>query len=732
MKTFKKISAVMLTLLMVLACVPAMAETVTAEIVGDAVLFAPPTDVISRVTYELKPSSGTVSTIAWSMSKAVAGVTLDPATGVLTLDGAAIAVDSFTLTAEGTTDAGSSFTDSIDISIPDVRFDYNFDDSTEGNTATSRAYSLSSGAQYPAVLNGQSGQTAKVAAESDGNLYVACSGYTNYLQFEPDRLTAQAAAVQSAKRVTMRARIKAPGAYGYTLKDNASSSWAMQVSGNKLNEKHGIIGDGGTVTNSSYAATGATVSSSTWSEMNLVLDYERRLYSVYLEKALVVDGYHMLNSTVEYFDNAYFEVYVDDIAYYSGTPVFPETTDIQGDATLLAPPVGVKSAVTYTLLDNLTTPQAVTENVTWSVEGALPAGVAFDSATGTVTLDGSLIAAGSFTLKAESPYYVASKTITIPDCRYFEDFEGQTPGSQFKIYARKLDGGIFTAADGITQTGNVAQSKVQVAQENDATQTDGKNNYASVTPVDGANVTYANVKHDWYSISSANKMTTVSFRMKVPSSGSYSMRDTGNTFGISSSNYTLTHAVWDGTYNDKGEKVSQQVATPGTFSKTGWTDVRIVTDYYNETYSVYVDDFLAIQDADMLSSTAGFLNQFYMYAPIDDYAFYSGEAVVEDYITVDGAVFDTEDDTKVLNDGASHTVKAHFGGVSAVNEEKSLILAHYDASNKLVDLDFVTWACDGKYSLGARLDGVSGGTVKVMLWNNAEQLQPLQGAVPIQ
>jgi len=154
--------------------------------------------------------------------------------------------------------------------------------------------------------------------------------------------------------------------------------------------------------------------------------------------------------------------------------------------------------------------------------------------------------------------------------------------------------------------------------------------------------------------------------------------------------------------------------TIATIAPLGWSDVRLIFDYTDPNYpkgklKAYVNEALVAENF-ALGNLGYFPTDMYFYTSFDDFAVYSGEAVVEDYVTVNGAAY--ESGTSVLTSENS-IVKARLGGLDS--ENKMFIIASYDKQDKLVKAElFVSSFAD----VAATLYNVTEGKVKIFLWED--------------
>lgn len=121
----KRLTALLLTMLMLLATVPFAVFAAEGELVGDSVLLAPPVGKVSAVTYELRDASGNpIPDAALSLQGAPTGITARD--GKLYISGASVKAGSFTVTADG-----GGITASKTVTMSDVRIYDDFESLSE-------------------------------------------------------------------------------------------------------------------------------------------------------------------------------------------------------------------------------------------------------------------------------------------------------------------------------------------------------------------------------------------------------------------------------------------------------------------------------------------------------------------------------------------------------------------------------------------------------------------------
>lgn len=688
MKQFRKLFALALALCMMFTVMPvafAEGETVTYELQGETVIFAPPAGQLSEITYTVIKTTTTTETneetgedvvvpvktpltTTLSISGEPAGVKLNDARTAILVSGDAVESGSFTVTAT------SSETEPITktVTIHEYRIYEDFDSQAAGQQAKVFAEKISNPEEKINVQNGSS-ITISAKAENSNDMYVHATQFagSSYLGLKPENTLGDA--WRATRYITFE--FSANGYYQYSyvpiFKETSNGNF-------EFGAKNYYI---------CYKNTGADNNGLIWTKypngftkMQLIADYYERQYTLYIN-GTKYGPYAMTTDAGNYAVQLWFGRPVDDIAIYSGKPAKKTTGTINGEATLLAPPVGVKSALVYSIAGS-----GSNENVNWSIDGSF-AGVSVDN-NGKLILDGSDITSnGTFTLVAESAFEKATKTITISPVRIFEDFTGQEEGAVFQITLPNFDGS--------TDGSEMEQQSVKIAKE-------GDNLYFSTD----ATVKTGAIVLDWGGTNLVNavkaaKTWTLSYKAR---------RDCAVSSG--SSRRLSIKSESDGKFYQLGNE------TLGKRAESGWNDIRIVFDFTNDsapTYKLYVNDTLAAKDVPLVYYTDTYDSWGYrprnlnFYGDMDDFAIYSGETVVEDYATVNGIAYVTG--SNALASG-NNTVRARLGNLGTGN--KMFFMAHYDANDNLVKLDSLVSPYE---EVAARLDNVSGGKVRLFLWN---------------
>ncbi|MGN1060000.1 MAG: hypothetical protein ACI4QW_06170, partial [Clostridia bacterium] len=311
MRTFtnKALGILLTVLLLSTVWMPAMAAE-TGTIVGDSVLLAPPAGVFTTVPHSLQDASGNpVTGTTWSLEGTVpAGVYVSPATGDVVLDGTNIQNGSFTLKA-----TNGTVTATKDMTIPDARLYFDFQDNTVGSRAAAYGTKLSDGQKLTSnAINGK----AAAAAETDGNIYVnSTADWGDY--YSAFRGNYVVSGFTQVKAITMDFDVKtSTGGTATIVKSNAASGipggeFVIQTAGNSLNIRNA---DG------TYSATGYTINPNVWTNIKVVLDYANYTYSIHAG-AGIYGPYDMRNQSNNYLGVPLFGRPVDNVALYSGTPV---------------------------------------------------------------------------------------------------------------------------------------------------------------------------------------------------------------------------------------------------------------------------------------------------------------------------------------------------------------------------------------------------------------------------
>lgn len=394
------------------------------------------------------------------------------------------------------------------------------------------------------------------------------------------------------------------------------------------------------------------------------------------------------------------------MALVPGALVSAATYSIAGDAGLYAPPFGRRSAVTYKLLkDGVETPAVLTISPADGAS-AIPAGVSVYN--NKVLLDGTTIQVGSFNVTltdASDPSGAISKKVTVDNLRIFWDFndvaEGTSvkngEGSQFPL--TKLDGTSWTH----TGTGSSALWY-----------------YGKVTGGYMGNNTSSNSPYFhnlWGSTTTKVSPSQVTIDTDL-------LVGTGDADG----RYKDSGNAWSFAWTKEGKLRWFTDATDLDITLGKWNNISLTLNYADHTVIPAVNGVKSANTYNLTETTSNTSKSYkalrvvQSYVPTDNVAVYSGEPVY-DALTVDGVYTDN----CIIGAGA-HTAKARIDVQLATGETKQLILAHFLADGTLNKAKVAKAATAGTASLTAELEDISGGYVKVFLWDGG--LVPLDAEIP--
>ncbi len=130
----------------------------------------------------------------------------------------------------------------------------------------------------------------------------------------------------------------------------------------------------------------------------------------------------------------------------------PTAGTIAGETSILVPPSGVATSLSYDLLDS---DGNVVDGAEFSANG-LPNGIY--SVGNSLLIDGTEAAGGSFTLSAAGKSVLAESVVTVGDLLYVEDFEDGTVGGNVQTAKlKKLDGTPGSSLAQSTSTGIIKE-----------------------------------------------------------------------------------------------------------------------------------------------------------------------------------------------------------------------------------------------------------------------------------
>ena len=473
----KKIAAILLTFLMLISVVPMTMAAEAGVIVGDTTLFAPPVGVRSAVSYTLYDTAG--GTEQTDAALTISGTIPDGVSvkdNKLVLNGSLIEAGTFTVTL-----ANDSYSASQTVTVSNVRIYDDFEsfttDDAVGSTATLK--NLDGTANSTSIYSG----VTNTIAESNGKKYVSGGVTANFKSVT---------GIDTAREITVSAKIKADISKDYEQLVEMKNQHEMIM----INMHHR--------SNSNYwistrNQSGATSNVSSWSTAIPTADFEKvsweldghnRTYvTKHKDTTLFTDAgatgvFQMVdrNWTIAAYANGEYVGYfvtasnISEIAVFSGVEIEPLTYDVIGDSVLYAPPVGVRSAVSYSLVSS------EGENLGGNVSiSNAPNGVSLKD--NKIVLDGSKIQAGTFNVTVTSGDVSQTKEVTVSNVRIYDDFESFTTGSAVGSTAtlKNLDGTANATSiySGVTNT--IAESNGKKYVSGGVTA-----NFKSVTGIDTA------------------------------------------------------------------------------------------------------------------------------------------------------------------------------------------------------------------------------------------------------
>ena len=303
---------------------------------------------------------------------------------------------------------------------------------------------------------------------------------------------------------------------------------------------------------------------------------------------------------------------------------------ISGEKALFAPPAGKFSAIEYTLTDGTNIAPDAKFEIT-----SKPQGVSLDG--NKIVLNGSKVKNGSITLNAssESLGVNATLTVTVKNGRIFTNFEDGVVGN---IPSNQGTGDAYFTTietlDGTTSTTEMFRNGSSYTTAPIAEETN-KNKY-----VQGTRDKSIAIKPDWVGITSSTKIITFDAKMRWNPDvylGGYCYL---LVFGESVDVALQTNGGTSDTTDKELYLVNEKDSMGATLDNAGkqttgmsnvkldrtWKDVRVVLNYNNHTYSVYIDDTPIWENYKMASSVPAFLNLIKLRGEFDDIAIYSGEA----------------------------------------------------------------------------------------------------------
>lgn len=617
MKQFRKLTAVLLTLMMVLAYIPftvSAAETGTIE--GDTQLYAPPVGKYSKVEYILKDAEGNVVPDAkLVMAYAHAGVRAEG--NCLILDGTNIKSGTFRMHAES--QDGSIV--SADIT-PKVYANRIYLD-IENGTVDSKVQEC--GAGKPLVLDTgivnteassifqDTNYSSSVKAEANGNKYIFGDDGI-YTRLKPSWLGLGGA---NASTYVIQADLQKHGQWAAAQYWNIFSYTGNTIKYDYKNSDnyYEIVNtydkDGNALSEADYERSGKKLNS-VWQTYCLKLDFRNKTYSVYLDGEALWENYKMKSDAVITYPELDIYMKLDNFAIYSGEPYVPETPyEVEGTSTIYLP-TGKAASVPFVLKNK--EDGTVVEDAVYSVSGS---GLEMLS-DGTLVVNGST-PAGTYVVSAYSPSneygLVATKTVTIKDTKWYYDFEDRTVGGL------PLEEG---SANNITVPGKINpvwNSRGVINAEYDENNPEtvinkyfGYNEEQRCGDTDGK-------LHNVYPKGHFTGKATVEYDFLIDEQNDkwhYILR--GNSTAGLSMQITYTDAkVLSSSYNAVGGATA--VYTNYQL-ENGWHHIRAEFGY--DTYSVWIDGNLFLDSFKYKDGTKGYLDRLWWGADVDNLMIYDG------------------------------------------------------------------------------------------------------------
>lgn len=726
MKMFKKASALILALCMVLTtlALPVFADGET--IVGDANIYRAPVGKTQKIEYSVVDSSSAkVDGITWSVSE-YEGVSIDQ-NGVLSVSGSVAAGEiTITATKEGAALATKTVTilEKTEIYSDVDRFFDDFEVYKDDEKIVRRTVSPGRSSIKYADL---SGTGLFVGKEANGNTYAKATGLcywggTATFFIEPT-VDGGKQYLPDASVVTIDGRFKTESA-------SASDQSIMWFENAGLKLAYVASAESGKADIYDRAASKklATVNTNEWFDLRVEFDHSNATYDVYLNNIEVVTAGVMTNNlhigAGSRGNGFYIGASVDDLAIYNGRNAdVVENVEISGDANIYRAPVGTTQKIAYTA--------EVPEGTIWSLNGA-PAGVTIDQ-NGILKAEGSVSSGTSFNIQLiNSGVVIGTKEISIPAKpelypggtvigRYFED---------------------FTRYDGTTVTN---QGDIKFTSGLTATKTSDGNVYAKAYLEPGASWTSQTGKslllvNSWnpgnqYMPDASNVVVEGKFMAETPTGGEHWPIMNHDGLGIH-----IYYEFKDGedyarvlfAENDaEGNPVATVVANVKT---NEWFNARLELDYTDYTYSVFVDDVRVVKDKS-LKEQAKLKDRMTIAISVDDFAMYNGTknaSFVDEkaaVITKNGEIIEDRKVDVTADGTLKLTVNKMMKNNSNLAKQVGAFVAVYGEDGRLLDVvcTYNTILPEVTGSLFVDLNQVvkAGDYAKIFIWD-MESLQPLE------
>lgn len=674
---------------------------------GDSTLLAPPKDTISKIDYKTLGVDGNeLSGITYSVSNAPDGVSVDGNSVVLL--GATVKSGTFTLNSHDGTGRKIA---SKDITIHPTRYYADFEDATTSSEAKNYAFKNLDGSD---AGSGAMATSSGTIAEEGGNKYV--SGAKGAGNAVVDLGTA----AQNATKLTVELRgqntVESTAAYSMIFvgdsNDKCVFNMDIRATNNTCQLSFNSNGD-----SQKIDAINASVGS--WIDFRLELDFttlnaagdRAGSYTLYGNENVLgnIKDYWM---PAQHSKGTYAKKvsvgfnYADEIAVYSGVKYTTEYT-ISGADTLVVPESGKFAKNEYTVADST---GAEAENAELSIIG---------ETEGFKLINGGLVVSGDakkaeeciLVAKNSAGKILATKSIKLSGIRYAEDFSD-------KLTMPSLDGTNASTSMLLYNEGNFGS----IVEENGNHYLAGAVNTKFAVLDLGENFnnskkTVIKAKYLWNGTSDGDFIYVYSYN------GSF----------VEMVRVCLSSGqggLW--TFHDKNGVQQSGAGIPrhGKTPAGEWTDLEIVLDYENYTYTVATAGVVRINNYKMRGS--GYAKRIYLGAYIDDITVYNGDdfsiSSATNSLEIPGAGEKTQQIGAVYSDGSAvnnvictSNVSGITASGNAVTVSSALSVAPVEltlsdgfVSNKVTCQTFTDYILVGgsEYEAGMAL-GTGSKTIKV-------------------
>ena len=632
---------------------------VTYEVSGDSVLFAPPLDTRSAVSYSLVSSEGENLDGNVSITNAPAGVSLKD--NKVVLDGSAISTGKFNVTV-----TSGDISETKEVTVSDVRIYDNFESFNAGDVigSTATLKKLDGTDSGIAIYN----NATQTVAEENGNKYAKGGIKANLSGIS---------GIDKAQNLTISSKLKfgTDWQWAMSVKEKEGVEIVSVYKGTGANNWTSYINHSGTA--SSVSSWSTAVPTSAFEKVALEIDLYNNYIVKHKDTVVFTDGdvasgiFKMREiAASNYIASVETGANADDIAVFSGVELAPEAGSITGEAKLYAPPAGEYSEISYNFLNAQGT--AVTGDYTMSLEGA-PAGVTLSG--NKLILNGSTVRAGKFTLNAKNSVTAASKEIEIADLRIYDDYENSNVYTTGDAIGGKSP---MLKLDGTQAEGSYYQGSAEVA-------ADGSNHYSK------GQIVY---RPDWNIASKNTEKAVVSAKIRpvMGDNGSstvdlYYNNTQGNSHFLQIQ--LGSDRIWKSNRNKDGE--TETVVT-GKYCEDKWVDLRIELDFANGSYTVYADNEAIFEDYKIADFQMGthYFNNLITSNDVDNLAVYTGELVKGEFgydafeVKVNGET--VSDYNNCITAGSTLSVSANVENGNGNGRDLVMIVAEYDVNGGLLQM----------------------------------------------